>query len=103
MNVDELRKILKLDRYYPALQRVKDHIEIDLGTEATVGYAQLFAISEFFGTEKVDVNSYMERGGSCETCAYEHANLKIQIYDATKNVPEFDKHGFAIWKKENAT
>ena len=102
VQVDELCGILNLGRYFPALQKMKDHLQIDLGTEATLGYAQLLALSKYFGTEKINVNSYMERGGACETCSYDHANLKVQVYNATQNVPEFDKQGFAIWNQEKA-
>lgn len=45
-------------------------------------------IGEHFGTECVDVDEVSE--GGCETCDYwSRYGYEIQVYNATKNVPEF--------------
>ena len=97
---EELRRILKLGQNFPVAKKKKDGFEFDLGSEGNLSYQQLVELGELFGTTHIDVNSYMEQGGGCETCAYESANLTIQVYGATKNLPTFyGKHKLATWEK----
>lgn len=57
-----------------------------------VDFGMMKALSEFFGTEKIDLDSMCIDKGGCETCdhgsQYGHT---IQILGATKNVPAMTK------------
>ncbi len=81
------------DHPYIKLRAIPDGFEIDYGRmyEApTLALKDLKAISEFFGTDDIDVDNYGHRG--CETCdwgsQYGHT---IQVKGASQHVPEFKK------------
>ena len=56
----------------------------------TLSFGKLKKLSDLFGTDKIDVDNYGEKG--CETCDYGSSyGHTIQVSDLTKNVPEFSK------------
>ena len=67
-------------------ERICD-VELNCGNSTTITFAMLKKLSEIFGTDKIDVNNEIYRGGGCETCAYEEIEAKIQIYEPSRNVP----------------
>ena len=102
--IEELRRILKLGSYFPVITKIKgkDGFQIELGNEASLAFSQLVELGKLFGTDRIDVNSELERGGGCETCAYENANLTVQVYGATVNAPVgFDRGGYPLWSEHH--
>ena len=77
---------------------VKSVTHPKLGVGFEIDFAQMYEppslcfstmteISEMFGTKEIDFDNY-SRGG-CETCDYgSRYGYKIQVYKATKNIPE---------------
>jgi hypothetical protein len=56
----------------------------------TLGFAQLKALSELFGTDEIDVDDYSY--GGCESCDYgSDYGHTIQIYNPTKNIDNFQQ------------
>lgn len=86
-----IKELLNL-HFYPSIKQDRrnkpPYFEVDFGSNFTVTFSILKKLSDFFGTEKIDVNNYTESGGGCESCYYESAAIKIQVYEATKNLPK---------------
>lgn len=93
--MEELKAILLGEGHHShpeiSIRELDNGIEIDyhqMYGAPSLSFAMLKKLSEFFGTDHIDVDNY-SRGG-CETCdfgsAYGHT---IQVLDPTKNVPQF--------------
>ncbi len=88
MNTEELSDILPGDL---EINKTQDGLLIDFTDEyeaPEISFERLKKLSEFFGTDKVDVVDKIARGG-CETCDYGSAyGHQIKVLNPTKNVPE---------------
>ena len=82
------------DNMYPV--RSITHPELGNGFEIdfaemyeppSLSFATMTEISEMFGTKEIDFDNYSH--GGCETCDYgSRYGYKIQVYKATRNIPE---------------
>lgn len=70
--------------FYVGVSKIKGGVELDCGSNCTVTFQKLLRLSKIFGTEKIDVNNELIRGGYCETCSYEETQVTIQILKDTK-------------------
>ena len=81
---EELKEIV----HYSGLSNDKRHkprvIKIECNEKLV--FSMLKKLSEFFGTEEIDVNSENREGGYCETCSYSYSVNIIEITNPTKNI-----------------
>lgn len=101
--LEELRGILRIGTLFPVIKKIagdRKGFQIEVGSNTPVSFKQLLEIGRLFGTDAIDVNGELEHGGGCETCDYTNANLCIQIYEATINIPTmFDRRGYVMWPR----
>jgi hypothetical protein len=55
--------------------------EVKLEDTDTVQYAKLLQLGQLLETDNIDVNSWKEDRGYCETCSYTATGISLQIYD----------------------
>lgn len=92
--VIELRTILEWKKPHydnPSLRitLIEGGIELDFSKmydAPPLSFKMLKALSEHFGTDKIDVDDYSN--GGCETCDYGSSyGHRIQVLSPTKNIP----------------
>lgn len=73
------------------ISKLMDGFEIDYSrmySAPGLSFEKLKKLSEYFGTEKIDVDDYGQSG--CETCDWgSEYGHRIQVYKPTKNIPSF--------------
>jgi hypothetical protein len=75
-----------ISQYHGARSFEIEYTNMYSGPERALGYLELRALAEYFGTEKVDVDNVSE--GGCETCDFgSRYGHEIQVCAPTKNWP----------------
>lgn len=75
-----------VSQYHGARSFEIEYTDMYSAPKRALGYLELRALAEYFGTEKVDVDNVSE--GGCETCDFgSRYGHDIQIYIPTKNWP----------------